>query len=549
MLIHKSEQRHRGEKGVAIVLATFTIIMLGGLIGLAIDGGIAFFLKARLGQAMDAASLAGARSLSRGTDVNSQAANATAVAKNYFSANFPSNFWGCTVNTPTVNVWEDTVNTHIRYVQVTGSVTTPLYFMRVLGFTTASLSSTATAQRRDVNIMLVLDRSFSMGANGAIGPSVTAAVSFVNDFAPGRDKLGAVIFGGNYYLYQPTVNFQPSLVNAINQTASKGNTGTAQALWAAYKQLVLLNEPGSLNLIVFFTDGLPNGISADMSPYRVKTGAKPAGNGLTPACGDGSAQVGWFAQGSGFATTGNANGLFLTTTPGNIVDDGNDGTTSEFISNNANCIFKTTNNAGNIYQDFKQLPYYDQNGMPTSGISPNFPNNGGGGGNGVVNTWTSSDLTWANTSNMYYKGFTQAWLNTASGGCTTPGGQVPPNNFGGSGGCGLQSPWILGMASANAADFAAQRWRHADTETALNNIIPKVFGITLTQPTGERPDPMFMLRVTNVPSGFANDGVTPITNVIYDSTKPTGQYTNTASAGELQQLFQAVASQILHLSQ
>ena len=115
--------------------------------------------------------------------------------------------------------------------------------------------------------MLVLDRSSSMGSNGAIAPSIAAAISFVNDFAAGRDELGAVIFGANYYLYAPNVNFQPGLINAINQTTSSGNTNTATALWAAYQQLVILNQPGALNVIVFFTDGLPNGITATLDEW------------------------------------------------------------------------------------------------------------------------------------------------------------------------------------------------------------------------------------------------------------------------------------------
>jgi Mg-chelatase subunit ChlD len=552
MLTRKSEQRGKGEKGIAIILASVTIIVFGAMIGLAIDGGIAFFLKARLGQAMDAAALAGARSLTRGVDDAAQESNAQLVAQNYFSANFPANFWGCTVPPISAIAKDDTTNTHVRIVTVTGSITTPLYFMQMLGFKTASLSSTAVAQRRDVNIMLVLDRSSSMGSNGAIGPSIAGAVSFVNDFAAGRDKLGAVIFGANYYLYPPTVNFQPGLVTAINQTTSSGNTNTATALWAAYQQLVLLNEPASLNVIVFFTDGLPNGIAADMQSYRVRKGiynktTNPTGNGVTPQCGSGAAMVGVFSQWGGYATTGSTAGFWNPTTPGNIVSDPNDGSLSETISNKTGCNFAT--NVNNTYEDFAQIPYYDYNGMPTSDISPNFPNNGGAATNGVVNSWTSSNLSWASTGKLYHTGFSQQWLNTAASGCTTASNFDPPNDFGGAGACGLQSPWIIGMASANTADFAAQRWRNAATEPDLNGIVPKVFGITLTEATGEWPDPMFMLRVTNTPTGFANDNATVITNPIYSSNFPTGTYVNTSEKAELQQLWHSIASQVLHLTQ
>ena len=41
------------------------------------------------------------------------------------------------------------------------------------------------------------------------------------------------------------------------------------ALSEAYEELLAINEPGSLNIIIFFTDGLPNGITADFPIKRV----------------------------------------------------------------------------------------------------------------------------------------------------------------------------------------------------------------------------------------------------------------------------------------
>ena len=491
-------------RGVALILMVMCILVVAGFVGLAIDGGIMYMLKARLSQAVDAGALAGARSLSRGADVSTQAQSATTTATNFFKSNFPNGYWGATVPAPTVVVTED--NTYkSRSVSVTSTVTAPLYFLRLLGQTTANLSATAQATRRDVNIMLVIDRSSSMAANGAIAPTITAAQSFVNLFAPGRDIMGMVVFGGDYSLYAPTTNFGSTsstpLVGEIAKITSSGNTNTATALWAAYSALAGLNQPGALNVIVFFTDGLPNGITANMvstgptggpyTDYRVKPATcDPTNKPLT----------GYFAQWSGFANqdSGTVVGLMNYLTPGNAVSDPNDDTT---ISNGSGCSFYQ-NGQSTFSTDFTQLPSYDINGTPTWDVPGKASYLGAAYSHGGATVLTSADL-----------------INHRN------------------------NPYYVGVVSSNAADFVAQRWRHGD----INGIVPLVFGITLTEATGEAPDPLFMLRVSNSPSGLDNNGNT-LANPIYSTSYPQGTYVNTSQQGQLQSLFLSVGAQILHLS-
>jgi Flp pilus assembly protein TadG len=65
---------------MAVVLMT---VMLGTvllpMVGLAIDGSILFMIKAKLQAAVDAAALAGGRSLSVGLDLASQTSSCTAT--------------------------------------------------------------------------------------------------------------------------------------------------------------------------------------------------------------------------------------------------------------------------------------------------------------------------------------------------------------------------------------------------------------------------------------------------------------------------------------
>jgi hypothetical protein len=44
-----------------------------------------------------------------------------------------------------------------------------------------------------------------------------------------------------------------------------GGTNTASAIWYAYKQLQILNQPGAINVIVLFTDGRANNFTADFT--------------------------------------------------------------------------------------------------------------------------------------------------------------------------------------------------------------------------------------------------------------------------------------------
>jgi hypothetical protein len=118
--------------------------------------------------------------------------------------------------------------------------------------------------------MVVLDRSLSMVNSHAIVPMQNAATAFVNYFAAGRDKIGLLTYGGTYYLaYRPSINFKtdaPSVPVLISQIRGGGVTNSATALWEAYQALRDVNEPGALNVIVFFTDGRPTAFTGDFVP-------------------------------------------------------------------------------------------------------------------------------------------------------------------------------------------------------------------------------------------------------------------------------------------
>ena len=183
----------RRSKGYAIITTALAATVLFPLVGLAIDVGILYVVRAQLWLASDAAAMAGARALGSATDTPTQTANAQAAATTYFNANWPSHYWGSTTpNGPNVQV---VPGTNIRSVVVTASVSVPLYFLRVIGQNAATVAVTATATRQDAFIILVMDRSSSMNyvmpsGQTACQEAVAAAKAFVSNFTEGRDYIG-----------------------------------------------------------------------------------------------------------------------------------------------------------------------------------------------------------------------------------------------------------------------------------------------------------------------------------------------------------------------
>ncbi|MDQ6699318.1 MAG: VWA domain-containing protein [Acidobacteriota bacterium] len=267
----KSAPDKPAQRGAALILLTLMVsTVLIPIVGLAIDGTILFLVKTKLSAAVDAAALAGARSLNIGLDLPSQTASAQSTIQSFYVANFPGGFWGTTNSTLTSSITQ--TGYKIRIVDVNAYVDSPLYFMRILGQTSSRILAHGQATRRDVNVIMVLDRSGSMAQAGVCGTMVAAARSFVDKFTNGRDRLGLITFMGSSNVdYAPSLNFKsasPSLDSVLSGLNCGGFTGSAEGLWQGYQQLVNINEPGALNLIVFFTDGRPNGITAD---FPVKT--------------------------------------------------------------------------------------------------------------------------------------------------------------------------------------------------------------------------------------------------------------------------------------
>ncbi|MBI1353405.1 MAG: VWA domain-containing protein [Acidobacteria bacterium] len=273
-----SPQRSLGRRGQAMVFilltATFSFLMAG----LAVDFLWAYVVKSRLVMAVDASALAAVRALGRG-DI---AMNRTVSL--VFETNFPSDYMlakGVNFTPPVVSTPEP----GIRDVFLSGEAIAPTFFMRILGFNSLEVSASATASRRDVNMMLVLDRSASLHPDlaNAWGDVQEAAIFFVEQFDDARDKLGVVTFGTGAHVDRAlSTNFKSSVTSAINSqvVARSASTNSPQGLWLAYAELLRVSDPNPINAIVFFTDGQPSSYTAS---FAVSTTRNYSNNSI-PYC-------------------------------------------------------------------------------------------------------------------------------------------------------------------------------------------------------------------------------------------------------------------------
>ena len=256
------------DKGQIAIIVAITLVVLIGMVGLAVDSGRGYGVKAKLSAAVDAAAIAAARGLTGDNDAE-RIANAQLASQKFFYGNFPNNYLG---STPT-SLSTTAVHKSDGYWQVNVNATAnlPTTFMRVLGQNELDVLAASEIIRRDVDIVLVMDTSGSIGSAMA-GLKACAKNSFVNKFidGPGGDRLGLVSFASGAVLDVPinkdaTRGFNKTQMNnAIDSFTSSGWTGSAEGMRRALNEInaIPASLRSSLRVIVFFSDGAPNALPA-----------------------------------------------------------------------------------------------------------------------------------------------------------------------------------------------------------------------------------------------------------------------------------------------
>ena len=492
-------KRGANRRRQGIVMLMFGALMLFVLlpaVGLAVDMGVAYAAKARLQSASDGAAIAATRSLNRGLNMSERQTVASETAQRFFAANLQNGWLG--LSNPVATVTFPAAPPKTTAVQVDASVQLPTYFLRVLGTTSMTLRTTSGASRRDINIMLVLDRSGSLQSSMSCEPMKEAAKSFVYTFQDGRDKVGLITYGTSYNvdkLLGPYFRTSGTdMITIIDNISCVGWTNSAAAYSLAYDQLVAMNEPGVVNAILFFTDGQPNTVT--MPRLQVSPGS---------TCTNKGNRFGVISEGGGIFQA-----LAASLPP--VISE------SVVISNNSGCAFATNPNLGAVGTDIVALTRAaaDGNtgddtgdeGQSAAGASP-------GHGTGTY----GSGLRWDN-----WPGDQDAFGNSLFG--------YKPVNQDGSGRITLDSTSVLN-SGINSLANAATRVR-ADSVMRGLDVVTYVIG--LGNFTGA-PELELLNRVANTPDSPVHDPSMPIGLMIYAS-----------DSGELEAAFAQVGAEMLRLS-
>jgi Flp pilus assembly protein TadG len=252
--------RH-GERGFTLVYMAVFLTTLLIFTGLAVDSGRGYVVKAQLSKAVDGAALGAARNLNGG--------DPRGEAVRIFKANFPDGFLGTsTVTDPTADpnffTISTVVATGVNVVTVRASASLPTTFMRLANFNDMTVSSMGEAQRRMVDLSLVLDVSGSIGWRW---PAVRdAAREFINAFDENGDRLSLITYGNGARVVVPMQSSRgfnkAGMIASVPNSLPGGWTPMGEGLYRGWDEVrsVPNGTQSGLRVIVLFTDGSANGV-------------------------------------------------------------------------------------------------------------------------------------------------------------------------------------------------------------------------------------------------------------------------------------------------
>lgn len=584
------ERKRRG-----FVLLTYAVMLFFTIatIGLAVDAGTMYVIKGRLASAVDAATLAAGRSVNLASTVNAATTAAQNTATQFFNANFPNGYLGTgqmNLSTPTFTQETDANGNPngILDITVTASVPAPTYFMRIFGMPSINVAYTGTASRRGTVMIIVLDTSVSMNTPTtptACQAMVSAAQQFITNFSP-YDTIGVVTFGYTaQVLYAPSTNFGSGTLNTdLGNITCNNNTNTTSALWLAYEQIKSVGLPLAYNSIVLFTDGSPNGITANF-PIRLSVDSRFGPNvsgscnsatsictNMTVQCTAGGTITGTITQTSGQPPAGSTGGVYLpiNTDSAPVYPSGCSGATNSLTR-----------------QMIAYIPDFDKYGNSTHGVpatgTGNCPNAQSCavatvtlGSTGATYTYDTRDF-WVFQANNVCTGATGS-AATACANDSTPNQQYIggvwaafpglPNATGSNfftagpytGFMRPDQPTTIVAASMNTAMSEAYYIR-ADASgcggaggngtACATRYHPVINTIYLLGNAGDAADHEFLPIIANtqqIPALPYDSNFTPYTNPAFQQNQEQGLYQVTADKTQLTALFQKLASEVLRLS-
>ena len=178
----------RNQRGAFVVIFAVALLVILGFVALGIEGGRWYLVRAELAKGVDAASLNGAKNISN------PYLTATSLAEEFGRENFQAGYVG-TPASGAGSVRFTATMVESDKISVTGNVDATATLARIFGFDRIPVVATGMAQKKEVEIMMILDRSGSM-AGTKMTALKNAASNFLDFFAQtqDKDKVGLISF-------------------------------------------------------------------------------------------------------------------------------------------------------------------------------------------------------------------------------------------------------------------------------------------------------------------------------------------------------------------
>lgn len=153
----------RRQRGSVSIIVAVSLIALLGILGLVVDSGLGYMIKARLDAATDGAVIAAGEAVTRGNNQTEQTNNAQQAATAFFAANYPVGFLGSSVTAGTPSI---VFNAGTVTIGMTAQASVPVTFTKVLGFNVLNVSATSQSIRKTLDMAFVIDNTQSLNTSG-----------------------------------------------------------------------------------------------------------------------------------------------------------------------------------------------------------------------------------------------------------------------------------------------------------------------------------------------------------------------------------------------
>ena len=220
------KRNQKEDAGTILIAAALFLFILLGFCALGMEAGRWYMVRAELSKSVDAGALVAAKNIS-----NPFVSPGT-LAREFAAANFPSGYLGTPGSGAGTVTFNATVDLATGKVDVVGNVSANAILAKLFGVNLVPTFSRGVAQKKDVEIMLVLDRSGSMSGT-PIANLKTAATTFVNLFldTQATDKMGLISFATSVTVVRALgTNYVAPMTSAISSMTAVGATNTEDAI-------------------------------------------------------------------------------------------------------------------------------------------------------------------------------------------------------------------------------------------------------------------------------------------------------------------------------